>query len=73
LVSVPGQMIMETRWLDTERFLMWTAPQSGIPNRYIAGMYLYDLRSGDEPMEIDGLVQDYDQPYGMRREFVLLK
>lgn len=73
LVSVPDQVIMGTHWLDTERFLMWTAPKSGISDRYTAGMYFYDLRSGDKPIEIDGLVQNYDQPYGTRIEFVPLK
>ncbi|MFN7037165.1 MAG: hypothetical protein ACK4SN_12470 [Bellilinea sp.] len=69
----PKQAIMETLWLDTRRVLMWTAPEEGIPDRYLAGMYFYDLSRGSEPIRIDELVQDYFQPYGLRHEFVILK
>lgn len=73
LVVPPKQAIMETLWLDTRRVLMWTAPEEGIPDRYLAGMYFYDLSRGSEPVRIDEVVQDYFQPYGLRHEFVILK
>ncbi len=72
LAVPPKQIIMETRWLDDQRALMWTAPEDGIPDRYPAGMFLYNLGVGNEPLKIDDLVQDSTQPYGVRRDFVLL-
>ncbi|MCX7976422.1 MAG: hypothetical protein N2646_05045 [Bellilinea sp.] len=73
LAVPPKQTIMETQWLDIQRVLMWTAPEGGIPDRYLAGMYFYNLVRGSEPVRIDDLVQDYFQPYGLRHEYVVLK
>jgi len=73
LIVPTKQTIMETLWLDAQHILMWTAPEEGIPDRYLAGMYLYHLSGSSEPVKIDDLVQDYFQPYGLRHEFVILK
>lgn len=73
LAVPPKQAIMEAQWLDTRRVLMWTVPEDGIPDRYLAGMYLYDIDRANEPVQIDDLVQDYFQPYGLRREYVILE
>jgi len=64
---------MEAQWLDTRRVWWWTVPEDGIPDRYLAGMYLYDIDRANEPVQIDDLVQDYFQPYGLRREYVILE
>lgn len=66
------QTILRATWLDTERFLLWTAPASGIPDRYESGLYFYNLKDGGAPLRIAGVVQDYFRPYGMRQEVVVL-
>lgn len=72
LIVPPKQVIMQARWLDKRRVVMWTAPEDGIPERYLAGMYFYDLALGRDPLKIDDVVQDYAQLYGLRYEMVVL-
>lgn len=67
------QTIQHATWLDTERFLLWMAPSSGIPNRYESGLYFYNLKTGSAPVRIAGVIQDYDKPYGTRQEVVVLR
>ncbi len=66
------QTILRAEWLDAARFLLWTAPASGIPNRYESGLYFYNLNTGGAPVRIAGVIQDYDRPYGTRQEVVVL-
>ena len=67
------QLIEQAQWLDELRFLAWTVPADGIPDRYNAGLYLYSSTVDGEPVHIVDLVRDYDKPYGMGSQVVVLE
>jgi hypothetical protein len=70
LIVPEGSLIEETIWLDADRFLAWTVPSDGIPDRYRAGLYLYDLEREAGPVHIDDVVIDLLEPYGSRQVVV---
>lgn len=67
-----GSIIQETLWFDANRFLAWTLPAEGIPDRYTSGLYLYGLDAENPPVHIDDVVIDESEPYGSQRQLVVL-
>lgn len=67
-----GSVIDETRWIDSNRFLAYTLPAAGLPDRYTSGLYLYSLVSTDPPLHIDDLVIDQSLPYGRQHQLIIL-
>jgi hypothetical protein len=67
------QLIEQVKWIDDIRFLASTVPADGITTRYNAGLYLYSLTGVGEPVHVVDLVRDYDKPYGMQSQVVVLE
>lgn len=68
-----GVIISEVLWLDDGRFLAWTLPEEGIPDRYASGLYLYGLGMEGLPLLIDEIPVHQTEPYGAIRQVVVLE
>jgi hypothetical protein len=65
VLPVPEKaMIDKVEWVDENRFLAWTLPSGGIPDRYQTQLYLYDLAGEGSPKHIADLLQIAFDPYG---------
>ncbi len=74
MLPVPaGLMIDKTQWLDASRFLAWTLPSDGIPDRYTSDLYWYSLDTQVQPVLIDRVGIDIYDPYGSQRQVVVLE
>ena len=73
LSEPPNTIVNRAHWLRGDRFLVWTLPADGIPNRWVSGLYLYDLAKGSEPVHIGDLLQNGEDPYGLQDQVVILR